>query len=60
MKQPSQQNWLPIWKYAENIGTSPQNVYRWIREGKMPTEAYKREQVLKERILVKEDFKRIT
>ena len=27
--------YIPIYEYAQNKGTSKQNVYRWIREGKL-------------------------
>ncbi len=56
MKTTTPKGWIPVWKYAKNMGTSEQNVYRWIREGKIPPTAFKREQVIKERLLVKEDF----
>jgi len=28
-------NYIPIWQYAKEQNTSVQNVYRWIREGKI-------------------------
>jgi len=42
--------YIPIHEYAKLVGTSRQNVYRWIREGKIKD--FKKEKVVVERIKV--------
>lgn len=46
-------NYIPIFQYAKNNGTSVQNVYRWIREGKITD--IKKESVTVERIRIAEN-----
>ena len=42
--------YIPIYEYAQNKGTSKQNVYRWIREGKLKD--IKKETVTVERLRI--------
>lgn len=44
-------NYITIYQYAKLVGTSTQNVYRWIREGKIKD--FKREKIQVERIRIK-------
>lgn len=44
---------VPVYEYANQKNTSVQNVYRWIREGKIKPEDVKREIVEVKRIKVR-------
>ena len=46
---------ISVFEYAKSKNTSPQNVYRWIREGKLGEENVKLEIRQVERIRVKKD-----
>ena len=50
-------DFIPIYKWAKLNNTSKQNVYRWIREHKIPPEAIKKVVKQVERINIKSDFK---
>ena len=49
--------YIPVYEYAQNKSTSKQNVYRWIREGKINKKDIKKEEVLLTRIRIKKDAK---
>jgi len=51
-------NFVPVWKYAKEKGTSRQNVYRWIREGKVPPEMIKKVEVVVKRVEINLDYTR--
>lgn len=48
--------YIPVYEYAIKHGTSRQNVYRWIREGKVKKDDYKVEKVVVKRIKIREDL----
>lgn len=43
--------YIPVHEYAKCIGTSKQNVYRWVREGKLKD--FKIEEIITKRIRIK-------
>jgi predicted site-specific integrase-resolvase len=45
---------VPIFKYAKLKGINVQNVYRWIREGKIPPDRIKKETITVERLRIKD------
>lgn len=45
-------NYIPVYEYAKLHKTSKQNVYRWIREGKLKPEDYKKEITTVERLRI--------
>lgn len=47
--------YIPVHQYAKEKGITTQTAYRWIREGKLPKESVKKEQVTVERIRVKKE-----
>jgi hypothetical protein len=50
--------YVPVYKYCQKWGIEPQNVYRWIREGKLKSgEDYDRESITSVRIRIKEDVR---
>lgn len=51
-------NYISVHSYAKKIGVKPQNVYRWIREGKF-NNLIKREIIEVERIRIQEDASKI-
>jgi hypothetical protein len=51
---------LPIWEYLKknNIEENQrQNIYRWIREGKIPKEFFSIEEKVVKRLMIRDDFK---
>jgi predicted transcriptional regulator len=49
------QAFIPIWQFAKEKGTSSQNIYRWIREGKIAKEFYRKRTVCKEKLEINVD-----
>ncbi len=47
---------IPIYQYAKKRGISRQNIYRWIREGKIPKEKIKIVEKIVKRIEIDENF----
>lgn len=47
--------YIPIYKYAQENNVSKQNVYRWIREGKIKD--YKIEEIVTKRIRINQESK---
>lgn len=48
--------YVPVHKFAKNKNTTTQNVYRWIREGKIDKQDIKIEDITVKRIRVREDL----
>ena len=48
---------ISAFEFAKKHNTSKQNVYRWIREGKIKAENIKKEVMTVERIRINEDVK---
>ena len=49
-------NYISIHRYCLKTGATPQNIYRWIRENKIPKDEVRIEKVEVERIKIREDF----
>ena len=49
-------NFVPIWKYAKEKGISRQTIYRWIREGKVSPDKFRKTEVVIKRIEISNDF----
>ena len=50
-------NKIPLWLYIKkNPNISRQNLYRWIREGKIPKESLGEEDHIIERITIDENY----
>ena len=47
---------IPIWRFCKINKTSRQNVYRWIREGKVPADKLKTVEKLVKRIYIDSSF----
>lgn len=47
--------YIPIYEYAKLHKTSKQNVYRWIREGKIKQEDIKKEVISQERLRINKE-----
>lgn len=47
---------VPVYKFAQDKGISEQNIYRWIREGKIKEEDFYYEEVMVRRLRVKKDL----
>jgi hypothetical protein len=45
---------LKVFEYAKKHNTSIQNVYRWVRERKIPEDKIIRKQIIKEVIFIKD------
>lgn len=52
------QDFVPIWKYCQENGTSEQNVYRWIRERKIPESAIRKVEKTVVRIEIDSSWKK--
>jgi len=50
-------NYIPIYEYAKLKGVSKQNVYRWIREGKIKD--FKKEKIEVTRIKINKNTEKI-
>lgn len=48
---------VPVYKYAQDNGIQIQNVYRHIKEGRIPKESYKKIVVTKEKLVIDPDYK---
>lgn len=48
-------NFISIFTFAKKHNTSPQNIYRMIREGKIKPEDYRKEQIKLERLRINEE-----
>lgn len=46
---------IPIYAYSKLKGVPRQNIYRWIREGKIPKDKFKIVNVVVRRIKIRED-----
>ena len=46
--------YIPIYEFVKKRGTSKQNVYRWIREGKIKADDIIYEEVVVKRMRIKE------
>lgn len=44
---------VPVWKYAKLTGETRQNIYRWIREGKIPADKVVQKEMVVKRIYIK-------
>lgn len=49
--------YIPVYEYTKKYDTSKQNVYRWIREGKLKEGDYVIEEVVSQRIKIKGGLK---
>ena len=47
--------WIRPYQFAKLHDTAVQNVYRWIREGKIPNSKVKKEKMLLERLYIASD-----
>lgn len=50
-------NFIPIHEFARKHKIARQNVYRWIREGRIPKEQYAVEEVVVKRIKISPDVR---
>lgn len=48
---------VPVWEYCKINGVTKQNIYRWIREGKIDQEHLKTEERVVKRITIHRDAK---
>lgn len=46
---------IPIYQYAEDNKISVQNIYRWIREGKVKKEDIQIKEIVKKKLMIRED-----
>jgi len=49
-------NFIPVWKYAKEKGVSRQTIYRWIREGKIPPDKFRKVDVVVKRIEIDKEI----
>jgi len=49
--------YIPVWKYAKLVNQSRQNIYRWVREQRLPSSVVQKKKVEVERIFIREDFR---
>lgn len=47
------EEFIPVYQYAKLKGIKKQNVYRWIREGKIKKEDIKIEEIMVKRIRIR-------
>jgi len=45
-------DFIPIWQYCKEKGIDKQKVYRWIREGKIPSDKLKKIEKIVQRLLI--------
>lgn len=52
--------YIPIWEYCKKHNIPKQNVYRWIREGKLPKESFKMVEKTVRRIVIDSSYSKTT